>query len=51
LFTFFLTAPFLAFCRLLGISHSSFPKVSWHEHLHTWILASLLVPCNWNIFM
>ncbi|KAH8934939.1 hypothetical protein BDL97_17G005700 [Sphagnum fallax] len=26
LFTFFLTAPFLAFCRLLGISHSSFPK-------------------------
>jgi hypothetical protein len=28
LFTFFLTAPFLAFCRLLGISHSSFPKVS-----------------------
>jgi hypothetical protein len=28
LFTFFLTAPFLAFCRLLGISHTSFPKVS-----------------------
>ncbi|CAK9867060.1 unnamed protein product, partial [Sphagnum jensenii] len=26
LFTFFLTAPFLAFCRLLGISHTSFPK-------------------------
>lgn len=51
LFTFFLTAPFLAFCRLLGISHTSFSKVSWHEHLHTWILASLLVPCNWNIFM